>query len=102
MRGKRGDASGGGGKEPKVRYRIPRRFHPVLQALGATLFTWSMTALGAVVVFVTRELSCTFLDAALAAGVRGATRFGSLAGQRPSPPGPVHRNPPECGKYGGS
>lgn len=74
--------------------------HPVLQAPVATLFTWSKTALGAVVVFVTRELSCTFLDAALAAGVRGATRFGSLGGQRPNPPGPVHRNPPECGKYG--
>ncbi len=54
--------------------------HPVLQALLATLFTWGVTAAGAAVVFLTKEVSRRFLDAALgfAAGVMIAASFWSL------------------------
>jgi ZIP family zinc transporter len=53
---------------------------PVLQALLATLFTWGVTALGAAVVFLAREVSRRFLDAALGftAGVMIAASFWSL------------------------
>ena len=37
-------------------------FHPVLQTLLATLFTWGVTAAGAVTVFFTKEVSRSFLD----------------------------------------
>ncbi|RLA79101.1 MAG: ZIP family metal transporter, partial [Deltaproteobacteria bacterium] len=57
-----------------------RELHPVLQALLATLFTWALTALGAVAVFLRREPSRRLLDAMLgfAAGVMIAASFWSL------------------------
>ncbi len=57
-----------------------RQFHPVLQALIATGFTWVMTALGAAGVFVSREMSRKTLDSMLgfAAGVMIAASFWSL------------------------
>jgi ZIP family zinc transporter len=53
---------------------------PVVQALLATLFTWSVTALGAGVVVFTRRHNQRFLDASLgmAAGVMIAASFWSL------------------------
>ncbi|NBC15991.1 MAG: ZIP family metal transporter [Bacteroidetes bacterium] len=53
---------------------------PLLQALLAGLFTWSVTALGAAVVFVTRTMSRRLLDSMLgfAAGVMIAASFFSL------------------------
>ena len=55
-------------------------FHPVLQALLATLFTWGMTAAGAALVFIGKELSRKTLDGMLgfAAGVMIAASFWSL------------------------
>ena len=54
--------------------------NPVLQALLATLFTWSVTALGAALVVFTRRVSQRYLDAALgmAAGVMIAASYWSL------------------------
>lgn len=53
---------------------------PVLQALLATTFTWSITALGAAVVFLARQPSRRTLDVMLgfAAGVMLAASFWSL------------------------
>ena len=53
---------------------------PVLQALTATLFTWAITALGAGLVFLTRNVSNRFLNAMLgfAAGVMVAASYWSL------------------------
>ena len=53
---------------------------PVVQAFLATCFTWGMTALGAAVVFVTREMSKRVLDIMLgfAAGVMIAASYWSL------------------------
>jgi ZIP family zinc transporter len=55
-------------------------FHPVVQALLATLFTWGVTALGAAAVFTTKDVSKKMLDAMLgfAAGVMIAASFWSL------------------------
>ncbi len=54
--------------------------HPTLQALLATLFTWSMTALGAAVVLFTKNVSKKVLDVMLgfAAGVMIAASYWSL------------------------
>lgn len=54
--------------------------HPVLQALLATLFTWGMTALGAVPVFFTARFNQKMFDGmlGLAAGVMIAASFWSL------------------------
>ncbi len=54
--------------------------HPVMQAFLATCFTWFLTALGAAVVFMGRELSRKTLDGMLgfAAGVMIAASFWSL------------------------
>ena len=54
--------------------------HPVLQALLATLFTWSVTALGAALVFFFKTINRKVLDAMLgfAAGVMIAASFWSL------------------------
>jgi len=54
--------------------------HPILQALLATGFTWSVTALGAAFVFLTRSVSRRLLDTMLgfAAGVMIAASFWSL------------------------
>jgi zinc transporter, ZIP family len=56
------------------------QFHPVTQALLATLFTWGVTAAGAALVFFTRELNQKLMDAMLgfAAGVMIAASFWSL------------------------
>lgn len=56
------------------------QFHPVLQALIATLFTWGVTALGAAGVFLSKEISRKVLDAMLgfAAGVMIAASYWSL------------------------
>ena len=52
----------------------------IIQALIATLFTWFLTALGAAVVFMTRNISRKFLDfmLAFAGGVMIAASFWSL------------------------
>lgn len=53
---------------------------PLLQALLATLFTWGMTALGAALVFTTREMNQKMLDGMLgfAGGVMIAASYWSL------------------------
>jgi ZIP family zinc transporter len=53
---------------------------PVIQALLATCFTWGVTALGASMVFLTREVNQKLLDSMLgfAAGVMIAASFWSL------------------------
>jgi len=53
---------------------------PTLQALGATLFTWFVTALGAALVFFTRRVNDKVMDSLLgfAAGVMIAASFWSL------------------------
>lgn len=57
-----------------------RELHPLLQVLLATFFTWGMTALGAALVFATKELSQRALDGFLgfAAGVMIAASYWSL------------------------
>lgn len=54
--------------------------NPVIQALIGTLFTWGMTALGAALVFTTKNPNQKFLDSmmGLAAGVMIAASFWSL------------------------
>ncbi len=54
--------------------------HPVLQALVAGLFTWSLTAAGAAAVFTTKTVSQKILDSMLgfAGGVMIAASFWSL------------------------
>lgn len=54
--------------------------HPIFQALFATIFTWSITALGAGLVFIFKKSSKNILDAMLgiAAGVMIAASFWSL------------------------
>ncbi len=54
--------------------------HPVVQALLATLFTWGMTALGAALVFFTKNVSRKVLDVMLgfAGGVMIAASYWSL------------------------
>ncbi|WP_319415733.1 ZIP family metal transporter [Marispirochaeta aestuarii] len=55
-------------------------FSPVTQALFATLFTWSVTALGAAMVFFFKTVEKKYLDGMLgfAAGVMTAASFWSL------------------------
>jgi len=57
-----------------------KSLHPILQALLATCFTWFLTALGAAVVFLARELRRKTLDGMLgfAAGVMIAASYWSL------------------------
>lgn len=54
--------------------------HPILQAFIATCFTWSVTALGAALVFLFKKVHKNILDAMLgiAAGVMIAASFWSL------------------------
>ncbi len=56
-----------------------RGLHPILQVLVATLFTWGMTALGAGLVFITKQFSKKVLDGMLgfAAGVMIAASYWS-------------------------
>ncbi|MFQ5776923.1 MAG: ZIP family metal transporter [Terriglobia bacterium] len=55
-------------------------FHPVVQALLATCFTWAVTALGAATVFVFREVDRRVMDGLLgfASGVMIAASYWSL------------------------
>jgi ZIP family zinc transporter len=57
-----------------------QNFHPIIQALLATSFTWAMTALGAATVFAARDVSKRVLDTMLgfAAGVMIAASYWSL------------------------
>jgi ZIP family zinc transporter len=57
-----------------------RGLDPILQVLVATLFTWGMTALGAGLVFITKQFSRKFLDGMLGftAGVMIAASYWSL------------------------
>lgn len=54
--------------------------NPVIQAFIATLFTWSVTALGATVVFAFKKVNKTVMDSMLgfAAGVMIASSFWSM------------------------
>lgn len=54
--------------------------NPIIQALIATLFTWSVTLIGAAVVFFFKKINKNFMDAMLgfAAGVMIAASFFSL------------------------
>lgn len=56
------------------------QFSPIVLALGATLFTWFMTALGAALVFTTRSFNQKAMDGmlAFAGGVMIAASFWSL------------------------
>lgn len=57
-----------------------QQFSPVTQALGATLFTWGVTAAGAALVFVTTAVNRKVMDSMLgfAAGVMIAASYWSL------------------------
>ena len=57
-----------------------KELSPVWQAFIATLFTWSVTALGASIVFFFKKVNKTVMDALLgfAAGVMIAASFFSL------------------------
>jgi len=57
-----------------------QQFNPIVQALLATLFTWGVTAAGAGLVFMHREVNPKLLDGMLgfAAGVMIAASFWSL------------------------
>ncbi len=57
-----------------------QQFNPVMQALLATLFTWAVTAAGAALVFLTRQVNDRLMDSMLgfAAGVMIAASFWSL------------------------
>jgi len=57
-----------------------KNIDPILQALIATCFTWSVTALGAAGVFIFKEINRKYLDGMLgfAAGVMIAASFWSL------------------------
>jgi ZIP family zinc transporter len=59
---------------------ILKSLDPIAQALVATCFTWLLTALGAAVVFVSREIERRLLDLMLgfAGGVMVAASFWSL------------------------
>ena len=61
-------------------YELFQPFGPVTQALLATLFTWGVTAAGAIPVLFTRRLNQRFMDGMLgmAAGVMIAASFWSL------------------------
>ncbi|UCE79228.1 MAG: ZIP family metal transporter [Nitrospiraceae bacterium] len=56
------------------------QYHPVVQTLIATVFTWCMTAFGAALIYSSREIGRKMLDGMLgfAAGVMIAASFWSL------------------------
>jgi len=56
------------------------QYNPIIQALMGTLFTWGLTALGAGLIFFTKEVSRKLLDGMLgfASGVMIAASFFSL------------------------
>jgi ZIP family zinc transporter len=57
-----------------------QKFHPILQALVAGIFTWAVTAMGAAAVFTTKKVNQKILDSMLgfAGGVMIAASFWSL------------------------
>ncbi|MFY9365051.1 MAG: ZIP family metal transporter, partial [Brevefilum fermentans] len=59
---------------------IFEQFSPIIQALMGTLFTWFMTAFGASLIFLTKEVNQRLLDGLLgfASGVMIAASFWSL------------------------
>jgi ZIP family zinc transporter len=59
---------------------IFEQFSPIIQALMGTLFTWFMTAFGASLIFLTRDVNQRLLDGLLgfASGVMIAASFWSL------------------------
>jgi len=63
-----------------VMFDALQEFHPVTQALLATLFTWGVTALGAALVFFVKTVKPRVMDSMLgfAAGVMIAASFWSL------------------------
>ncbi|WP_339095585.1 ZIP family metal transporter [Deinococcus sp. VB142] len=65
---------------PRVNLPFLDSLSPPMQALAATVFTWSLTALGASLVFFTRSVSNRLLNIAqgFAAGVMLAASFWSL------------------------
>ena len=65
---------------PRVNLPFVDSLSPPMQALAATVFTWSLTALGASLVFLTRSVSGRLLNMAqgFAAGVMLAASFWSL------------------------
>ena len=60
-----------------------QNFNPITQAFLATLFTWGMTAFGAILVFATKTINQRLLDSMLgfAGGVMIAASYWSLLGQ---------------------
>ena len=56
------------------------QYNPIIQALMGTLFTWGVTALGAAMIFVTKDVSRKVLDGMLgfASGVMIAASYWSL------------------------
>jgi len=70
--------SGKGGDENML--DVLQNLHPVLQALLATSFTWFMTAFGAAMVFLAKDVSRKVLDGMLgfAGGVMIAASYWSL------------------------
>ena len=72
-----------------------QQFHPVVQALLATCFTWFLTALGASGVFFAKDINKKVLDAMLgfAAGVISLQVFGlARSGQSRCPRGRISRS----------
>jgi ZIP family zinc transporter len=57
-----------------------QKFHPIVQALFAGIFTWAVTALGAAAVFTTKKVDQKVLDAmfGFAGGIMIAASFWSL------------------------
>ena len=72
-----------------------QQFHPVTQALIATLFTWLVTAAGAAVVFCTKKVNPKLMDSMLgfAAGVMIAASFWSLLAPGLAMAKEMHLNP---------
>lgn len=79
----------GGGNEVEIRsgskgcgemIEFLEKFHPIIQALFGTFFTWGLTALGAAAVFTSKEINRKVLDTMLgfAAGVMIAASYWSL------------------------
>jgi ZIP family zinc transporter len=67
-------------RERRMDWQWTRETSPILLALGATLFTWGLTALGAAMVFFFKELNRRVLNTMLgfAAGVMIAASYWSL------------------------
>jgi ZIP family zinc transporter len=66
-----------------------QQLHPIVQALLAGFFTWGLTALGAAMVFMTKEIDKKILDTMLgfAAGVMIAASYCMVSSNGGFPPG---------------